>query len=215
MANCLILTPDPDFFQRFQSELEDLHLICIPFDPSHASFHEGMLSELILVVIDTHFQWRAARNILPMLEERNLPVLFICSSALQQNHLLRLYYGKCDALPFGCSSSALKESVITLIENSSGKLTLGRLELNTVHHTVSLDGSAVPLTLQEFRLLHTLMRNPNTLMTREDLLRKAWDCPAECITRTVDIHIGRLRKKLGSQWIQTIHSSGYLFNVCE
>jgi DNA-binding response OmpR family regulator len=215
MTNCLVLTHDPEFFRRIQNGLETFPLSCTLFDPAPADSQQLILSELILAVIDTHFQWRAARSILPLLEEQKVPVLFICSSAHQQKHLLQLYSGKCDALPTGCSAAALRESLATLLEKESGTLTLGSLELNTEYHTVSLDGSAVPLTLQEFRLLHVLMRNPNTLMTREDLLRKAWDYPASCITRTVDIHIGRLRKKIGNQWIQTVHCSGYRLHVCE
>ena len=107
----------------------------------------------------------------------------------------------------------LSEAVNDLLETANETLTIGRLQLNTASQQVALDGSLVPLTMQEYRLLYILMRNPNSPLSRKELLKKAWGYPCDCITRTVDIHIGRLRKKIGTHWIETVHCLGYRLNT--
>lgn len=214
MAVCLILTPDHNLPVLMETALEDNQLTFQQISSYDGTDHSNVFSDAALAVIDTHFAWKFARNILPVLEKMNLPILFICSSSENQKHLLKLYRGKCAVLVNGCSSLRIGEAMNYLLERSNETLlTIGSLQLNTTNHQAALNGSVIPLTLQEYRLLYILMRNPNALMTREELLRKAWNCPPGCITRTVDIHIGRLRKKLGTQWIETVHCFGYRLNA--
>ena len=72
-----------------------------------------------------------------------------------------------------------------------------------------VDGEPCELTQQEFSLLQELAQNFDRPMSREELLRHAWGyvCPGE--TRTVDVHIQRLRKKLGFSSIETVYRRGY------
>lgn len=77
---------------------------------------------------------------------------------------------------------------------------------------VSLKGSELSLTPKEFDLLVLLLSNTDRVYTREDLLDLVWGIEYEGGTRTVDIHIQRLRKKLGNDYqsvLQTVHSVGY------
>lgn len=77
--------------------------------------------------------------------------------------------------------------------------------------TVSIQGELLDLTPKEFDLLVLLMRNPGRVYSREMLLEKVWDMDFAGGTRTVDIHVQRLRKKLGSHHglIQTVYGIGY------
>ncbi len=74
---------------------------------------------------------------------------------------------------------------------------------------VYVDGEPCPLTQQEFSLLQELALNVDRPVSREELLRDAWGymCPGD--TRTVDVHVQRLRKKLGFSCIETIYRCGY------
>ena len=72
-----------------------------------------------------------------------------------------------------------------------------------------LDGERVELTAQEFALLLALMENPDMPISREQLLRKAWGYQSIGETRTVDVHVQRLRKKLGVERIETVYKCGY------
>ena len=75
------------------------------------------------------------------------------------------------------------------------------------------NGRPVMLSALEFRLLDTFMTNPGRVQTREMLLEKVWDIHAEIQTRTVDVHVKRLRSKLGEagDYIKTLRGVGYRF----
>ena len=72
-----------------------------------------------------------------------------------------------------------------------------------------LGGRRVELTAQEFALLLALLERPDTPVSREQLLRTAWGYQSMGETRTVDVHVQRLRKKLGGEYIETVYKCGY------
>ena len=83
------------------------------------------------------------------------------------------------------------------------------LAIDEEERAVYVDGEPCELTQQEFNLLQELAQNADRPVSREELLRDAWGyvCPGE--TRTVDVHIQRLRKKLGFACIETVYRRGY------
>ena len=91
------------------------------------------------------------------------------------------------------------------------QLQLGNLSLDVENYIVKKDNQVIHLTLKEFELLALLLKNPNRVFTRQDLLKQVWGDDFLGETRTVDVHIGTLRTKLGdaSHYIQTIRGVGY------
>ncbi|MFU1794465.1 response regulator transcription factor [Paenibacillus azoreducens] len=96
-------------------------------------------------------------------------------------------------------------------EQQQDVLRLGELTAEMFSRTVSIQGELLDLTPKEFDLLVLLMRNPGRVYSREMLLEKVWDMDFAGGTRTVDIHVQRLRKKLGNHHglIQTVYGIGY------
>lgn len=96
-------------------------------------------------------------------------------------------------------------------EQQQDVLRLGDLTAEMFSRTVSIQGELLDLTPKEFDLLVLLMRKPGRVYSREVLLEKVWDMDFAGGTRTVDIHVQRLRKKLGSHHglIQTVYRIGY------
>ncbi|HDR3342082.1 TPA: response regulator transcription factor [Bacillus anthracis] len=90
-------------------------------------------------------------------------------------------------------------------------LQVGNLSLDIQNYTVKKDGKDISLTLKEFELLGLLMQYPNRVFTRQELLNQVWGEHFVGETRTVDVHIGTLRTKLGdaSRLIKTIRGVGY------
>ena len=90
-------------------------------------------------------------------------------------------------------------------------LTIGSISLDVQNYTVKKDNKVIHLTLKEFELFALLMKNPNRVFTRQELLNQVWGEHFVGETRTVDVHIGTLRTKLGdaSQLIKTIRGVGY------
>jgi Response regulators consisting of a CheY-like receiver domain and a winged-helix DNA-binding domain len=98
-------------------------------------------------------------------------------------------------------------------ESSTGRevLTIGGLVVDPYAHSARIGGRALDLTPKEFELLVLFARNPERVYTREDLLELVWEMDFAGGTRTVDIHVQRLRKKLGDAHglIQTVYGVGY------
>lgn len=90
-------------------------------------------------------------------------------------------------------------------------LTIGSISLDVQNYTVKKDNKVIHLTLKEFELFALLMKNPNRVFTRQELLNQVWGERFVGETRTVDVHIGTLRTKLGdaSHLIKTIRGVGY------
>jgi len=88
------------------------------------------------------------------------------------------------------------------------------LELNTATYQATISGSPKDLTYMEYELLRFLVENPNRVWSREQILSKVWGYDYFGGSRTVDVHVRRLRAKLGeerSSWITTVRSVGYRF----
>ena len=95
------------------------------------------------------------------------------------------------------------------------KIALGNIEIDIKKHEVRSDGNTVNLTLKEYELLKRLMRNPNIVLTRDQLLEDIWGYDFDGETRTVDVHVRTLRQKLGTcgALIETVRGVGY--RMCE
>jgi two-component system response regulator RegX3 len=89
-------------------------------------------------------------------------------------------------------------------------INVGPLSLDLRSRSVTLSGKPVQLTRKEFELLAMLVEEPDTLHTREDIISRVWDENWFGSTRTLDVHIGTLRRKLGSyDWIETQRGVGF------
>ncbi len=94
-----------------------------------------------------------------------------------------------------------------------------QVSLSAERQSVMVNGKPCRLTMQEYLLLSEFLRNSNLVLTRDDLLKNAWGFQSPGKTRTVDVHVQRLRRKLGAFLIETVHGKGYRMSpravVCE
>jgi two-component system OmpR family response regulator len=99
-------------------------------------------------------------------------------------------------------------------DNRSTMLRVGTLELDLIERTVRRDGRAIALLPKEFRLLEYMMRHQDQVLTREMLLREVWGYKFMPKTNLVDVHMGRLRRKIDGPgerpMIKTIHGAGFI-----
>lgn len=103
-----------------------------------------------------------------------------------------------------------------LSSNSSKKIKVKDIEINLDEHRVSKAGKPIDLTYIQFKLLYLLASRRMNVFSRKEILEKVWGKRVYVTNRTVDVHIKRLREKLGeykypSQYIETIHGTGYRF----
>lgn len=88
-------------------------------------------------------------------------------------------------------------------------LTHGRLRLDPRAASVTLDGAAVTLTAQEYRLLHHLMLNPERTVSRTELTEQLYAQDFDRDSNTIEVFVARLRRKLGAEAIETVRGLGY------
>lgn len=116
--------------------------------------------------------------------------------------------------PGGAGELVSRVKVVAVRRGGEGKvIDFGELIINLDAHQALLNGKPVDMTYKEFELLRTLASSPGRAFSREELLRSIWGYDYFGGTRTVDVHIRRLRAKIeGSRrYIETVHSVGYRF----
>lgn len=151
----------------------------------------------------------------------DIPVIMATAKGNEYDKVIGLDLGADDYLakPFGMMEMA---SRVRAVLRRSGRaaekqqlIRVGGLEMNLGEHIVTADGIRIQLTLKEFELLRTFMTNPGRAFTREQLLSSVWCEDFMGETRTVDVHVGTLRQKLGScgKYIRTVRGVGYKLEV--
>jgi len=97
----------------------------------------------------------------------------------------------------------------TLLSVKSGENKAAYLTIDEEDKLVYVNGEPCALTQQEFSLLQELAQTPNQPVSREALLKEAWGYVSPGETRTVDVHVQRLRRKIGFSCIETVYRMGY------
>lgn len=146
------------------------------------------------------------------------PLIILTARDAEQDKILGLELGADDYMvkPFSpgelvARARAVQRRVGAQDDPKDLPQTLGGIELLPAERAVRVEGCPVDLTPKEFELLHYLLINRGLALTRERLLEEVWGYSAYGDARTVDVHVGQLRKKLGS-WgkvIQTVWGLGY------
>jgi DNA-binding response OmpR family regulator len=120
-------------------------------------------------------------------------------------------------LPGNYSIDDLASKVALLIKNVNvAKSTKSKLTIDLVKEIIVADGKIIPLLAKEIKLLRYFSENVGRIISREELLENVWKRERDSTTRTLDVHISRLRQKMGDMSdapsvIQTIHGKGYKF----
>jgi DNA-binding response OmpR family regulator len=153
----------------------------------------------------------------------DVPILFLTAREEEIDRILGLSLGADDYVVKPFSPRELVERVEAILRRvnkvktaDSAILTTGRLTLNPIEHRVTLGTEQIDLTAAEFRLLQILMQAPGRLFTREELLQRFCQRGESVIDKVIDVHIGKLRQKLGDDparplFIETVRGFGYRF----
>ena len=152
-------------------------------------------------------------------EWKKVPVILVTAKTSEMDKVKGLDTGADDYIskPVGVLELISRVKAVLRRSDSAGDdtvITNGSIELNVEKHVVSYDGNNIELTYKEFELLRVLMKNAGNVMTREILMDRVWGTSYEGESRTLDMHIKTLRKKLGEdggKLIKTVRNVGYKF----
>ena len=204
MATIMIYEPNEIIAQKLCDSLKKEKYNAIRCDENVIpSFSDDSIP---LVLMDAQLRWTTCRPLLEAFQKHGCPILFLTGDRKMSAHLRALYGGRSDVLTVPFSQKALNAKV----HNALGECApLRELSVDEKERVALLDGRRVELTAQEFALLLALMEKPDIPVSREQLLRRAWGYQSMGETRTVDVHVQRLRKKLGGEYIETVYKCGY------
>ena len=204
MARILSLESEPQLAQRIARPLQRDGAEVVCADGLEPRIPMGFSPAL--AVVDARLSGTVCRPVLQELHQAGCAVLFVTADRRMVAHLRALYPGQSDVLVLPFSQKTLLARVRPLLSDREPIPELTVLEGERV---ALLDGQRVELTAQEFALLLALLESPDTPISREELLRKAWGYQSMGETRTVDVHVQRLRRKLGMDRIETVYKCGY------
>lgn len=145
----------------------------------------------------------------------NIPIIMITARGEEDDKVRGLDTGATDYVvkPYSIKEmlarvrSALRT---TNISNGTNALVYQNISMDMTRHKITIDNQALDLGPLEFKLLRVFMESPGRVFSRDQLLERVWGSNnLEVETRTVDVHIGRLRKQLGTEYIRTIRGFGY------
>lgn len=188
-----------------------------------ASFYKRMKEQQPdLILLDIMLPDEDGVSILKKLKSRpdteNIPVIMMTAKSSEYDKVLGLDSGADDYItkPFGVMELISRvKAVIRRSDRSKGSagevLKIGELVLDEQKHEVYARGQEVSLTFKEFELLSYLMKNRGLVLSRDKILNTIWNYEYEGESRTVDVHIGSMRQKLGTcgDFIKTIRGIGY------
>ena len=148
---------------------------------------------------------------------KDTPVIFVTAKSGLQDKLKGLELGADDYIvkPFEMQELLARVAVVLRrVNKNTTSISFDNISVEFNSRKVFYDGNEVKLTPKEFDLLEALIINRNIALTRERLLDLVWDMDFEGDTRTVDIHIQQLRKKLGlKNRIKSMYKIGYRFEL--
>jgi two-component system phosphate regulon response regulator PhoB len=220
----------PDLVMVIEDEKEIRDLLCYNLERagyrvSTASDGEAGLRDLFAsrpdaLVLDLMLPGRSGLEVLRELRgeplTRDLPVVVLTARGAEMDRLIGFEHGADDYLTKPFSTRELVARVKALLrrskpERGEAKLAVGGLEIDPAAREARYEGRVLELTLREFDLLAFFARHPGRVLSRDELLRKVWGYHYVGETRTVDVHVRRLRQKLGDQErvIETVTGAGY------
>ena len=172
--------------------------------------------EIDLAVLDIMLPGEDGFSLGQGLIERGMPVLFLTAKTGLSDRVRGLRMGAQDYMlkPFEPAELLARvENILKRTKREDAAFACGELRIDFNARRVTLKGKEILLTALEFDLLALLARRRNVALSREELLAGVWGYDFVGETRTVDVHIQRLRAKIGSRYIETVYKYGYRFQT--
>ncbi|MDR1184117.1 MAG: response regulator transcription factor [Coriobacteriales bacterium] len=170
-----------------------------------------------LILLDVMLPGIDGFELMSYIRPLGIPVIFITAKNSVVDRVKGLKIGADDYLvkPFEILEMLARvEAVLRRYNLNQSRLILGGIVIDTDSRTVSRDGQPIPLTKKEYDLLLLFARNRHIALFRDQIYEKVWESDYLGDSRTVDLHVQRLRRKLGwKTYIISVHKVGYRLDV--
>jgi two-component system alkaline phosphatase synthesis response regulator PhoP len=214
----LVVDDEPDIQELLQYNLEkEGYLVETAGDGKEAvETARKFLPHLILmdIMMPRMDGIEACRQVRQISKLKDVFIIFLTSRSEEYSEIAAFDGGANDYITKPIKPRALMSRVSAIfrrdpIEPKDEIITLGDISIDKTSYTVLLKGKKILLPKKEFELLYFLARNPNVVYGREELLKNIWGSEVYVVARTVDVHVRKVREKLGDDLIKTVKGIGY------
>ncbi|WP_316737127.1 response regulator transcription factor [Pedobacter aquatilis] len=153
-------------------------------------------------------------------EFKNTFMVFLTARSEEYSEIAGFNVGADDYIAKPIKPRALVSRINAILRRNAGaeevsenKLEIGDLVIDREAYLVFQDGNKVVLAKKEFELLYLLASKPGKVYTRESILKNIWEDSVVVTNRTIDVHIRKLREKLGERYVSTVKGVGYKFEL--
>jgi DNA-binding response OmpR family regulator len=182
-----------------------------------------------IVLLDVMLPDGDGRDVLRQIRQTSrVPVVMVSARGEEMDRVLGLELGADDYVtkPFSAAElvarmrAVLRRSAAEPPGDADGSVAIGEVTMNLDTRAVTVGDEPVDLTVKEFELLRVLLANPGRLVKRDDLVSEVWDPNWFGSTKTLDVHVSSLRKKLGDdpaepRYIHTVRGVGFRFSSAD
>jgi two-component system alkaline phosphatase synthesis response regulator PhoP len=159
------------------------------------------------------------RQIREIPELKNTFIIFLTARSEEYSEVAAFDVGADDYITKPIKPRALMSRIAALFRRESKKeqefsqIKIKDLTIDRTSYTIDKAGRTITLPKKEFELLYFLAKNPNMVFSRDDLLQNIWGADVFVLARTVDVHIRKVREKIGEDYITTVKGVGYKFEL--
>ncbi len=228
MIKILVVDDEPHITEllQFNLELNDYN-VEIAHDGKEA-IEKAKSTQYDLIILDVMIPHVDGFGVLKILKKDNkykdVPILMLTAKSTESDKVLGLETGADDYMtkPFGIKELIARVSVLlrrvqrveNIIQTEKDNISIHNLTIDRASHSVKVNGNEIELTLKEFEILLILCQNQGNVVKRDDLLDKVWGYEYFGDSRTIDVHIRHIRKKIEDfdneyDYIETIRGIGY------
>ncbi|MBQ6315166.1 MAG: response regulator transcription factor [Mogibacterium sp.] len=225
MALVYIVEDDPGIREVEEMALRNSNYTVQTFGRAadlYAALEAGRPDLLLLdVMLPDEDGYSILRRIRKDSKLKDLPVIMITARNTEMDLIKGFDYGADDYVmkPFSVMEllSRIRALLRRTMNDEAQIINVGDICLDHDRHTVTAAGTPVELTFKEYELLRYMMINLNIVLTRESIMQNVWGTDFEGESRTVDMHIKTLRRKLGEsgRYIRTVRNVGYVIDGTE
>lgn len=219
----LVVDDEPDILELLQYNLnkEGYDVKTSTDGKKGVEIAKSFIPDLILLDIMMPHQdgVETCRQLREVPELTNSFIIFLTARSEEYSEIAAFDTGADDYITKPIKPRALMSRISALFRRDSKKkeestsIKIGDLNINRDSYIVSIGETQVVLPKKEFELLYFLAQNPNKVFSRDDLLLNIWGSDVYVLARTVDVHIRKVREKIGEGYITTIKGVGYKFDL--
>ena len=217
MIKILIVDDEVKIRELLKLNLELAGYVCILAQNGDEALNKIKQTRPDLILLDVMIPGKDGYEIFEMLREKEIPVIFLTAKDSTLDKVKGLRMGAEDYItkPFEALELLARIEVVLRRNHISNDIFLyNDVEIDFSKRMIKKEGNILELTSKEFELLEVLVKNKNLALSREKLLEKVWGYDYLGDTRTIDIHIQRLRKKLNwEDVIITVYKYGYRLEI--